>query len=65
MDTQGFVSIDVWTIVFTWINLAILALILKKLLLKPIKNILDQREKEVSGLYGCAERAKEEAEALR
>ncbi len=65
MDTQGFVSIDVWTIIFTWINLAILSLILKKLLLKPIRNILAQREQEVSGLYESAETAKQEAENLR
>lgn len=65
METQGFVSIDIWTIIFTWINLAILSLILKKLLLKPVKNILDQREKEVGELYSSAETAKQEAENLR
>ena len=65
MDTQGFVSIDVWTIVFTWINLVILSLILRKILLKPIQNILAQREQEVNDLYGSAESAKQDAETLR
>lgn len=65
MDTLQFVSIDVWTIIFTWINLAILSAILRKLLLKPVKNILDQREKEVGELYSSAETAKQEAENLR
>lgn len=65
METQGFVSIDIWTIIFTWINLCLLSLILKKILLKPIKNILAQREQEVSDLYSNAETAKQEAETLR
>ncbi len=65
MDTQGFVSIDIWTIIFTWINLFILSAILRKLLLKPVKNILDQREQEVGELYSSAETAKKEAERYR
>ncbi|MBE7042554.1 MAG: F0F1 ATP synthase subunit B [Ruminococcaceae bacterium] len=65
MDTQGFVSIDIWTIIFTWINLVILSLILRKILLKPIKSILEQREQEVMELYGNAETAKQDAEQLR
>ncbi len=65
MESLGFVSIDVWTIIFTWINLGILSVILKKLLLKPVKNILDQRESEVEELYSSAETAKQEAEDYR
>ncbi len=65
MEPLGFVSIDVWTIIFTWINLLILSAILRKLLLKPVKNILDQREQEVEELYSSAETAKQEAERYR
>ena len=65
MEPLGFVSIDVWTIIFTWINLFILSAILRKLLLKPVKNILDQREQEVGELYSSAETAKKEAERYR
>ncbi len=60
----SFVSIDVWSLIFTWANLLILFLILKKILFKPIKNIIDQREKEVSDMYENADSAQKNAESL-
>jgi len=61
---MDFVSIDTWTIIFTWINLLILVLIMKKLLFKPIMNMLAEREKEVSTMYKQAETAQQNAENL-
>ena len=65
MEALSFVSIDVWTILFTWINLAILSLLLKKLLLKPVAKILEQRDQEVRQMYDQAEDAKRQAQALQ
>lgn len=59
-----FVSIDVWTIIFTWINLIILIFIMKKLLFKPVTKMLADREKEVSTMYEKAESAQKNAESL-
>lgn len=59
-----FVTIDVWELIFTWINLLILFLLMKKFLFKPVKNILDKRESEVRKLYDDAETAKKNAAAL-
>ena len=44
-----FVSIDTWTMIFTWANLLILFLLLKKFLFKPVMKILDERAEETAG----------------
>lgn len=62
--TLEFVSIHVWTIIFTWVNLIILVLIMKKLLFKPVTNMLKAREEEVSSMYEKAETAQKNAENL-
>lgn len=59
-----FVSIDTWTIIFTWINLIILMFVMKKLLFKPVTKMLQQRENEVSTMYEKAESAQQNAEKL-
>lgn len=61
---QEFVSLAPWTIIFTWINLIILVFIMKKLLFKPVTNMLKQRENEVNSMYEKAEEAQKNAEAL-
>lgn len=59
-----FFSIDVWTIIFTWMNLIILVLIMSKFLVKPVKNILARRENEVGEMYKKAEEAQKNAEKM-
>ena len=59
-----FFSIDVWTIIFTWVNLIILILIMSKFLVKPVRKILMQRENEVSEMYKKAREAQQNAEAM-
>lgn len=61
-----FVSIppDLWTLIFTWANLLILFLLVKKLLFKPIMNIIKQREDEVGKLYEDAQTASDNAKAM-
>ena len=61
---MDFVSIDVWTIIFTWINLIILVLIMKKLLFKPVTNMLAQRDAQISDMYEKAQTAQKNAEIL-
>lgn len=62
---MSFVTIDVWTLIFTWGNLIILYLLLKKFLFKPVNNVLSAREKEISDMYSDAETAKTGAENMR
>lgn len=64
-EYQGFVSVDMWTTLFTWGNLIILYLFLKKLLWVPVKNVIDQRQAEIDGLYNDAETSKVAANEMK
>ena len=61
----SFVTIDLWTLIFTWGNLLILFFLMKKLLFKPVINILSKREQEVSDMYDNASFAKAEAANMK
>lgn len=62
---ESFVGVNLWTMLFAWVNLLILYLFLKKLLFKPLKNMIDSRQAEIDGMYSDAEEKNREAEALR
>ena len=62
---EGFVGVNLWTMIFAWINLLILYFILKKILFKPIKNMIDSRQKEIDDMYSDAENSKSEAEKMK
>ena len=62
---EGFVGVNFWTMIFAWINLLILYLVLKKLLFKPIKNMIDARQAEIDGLYKDAEESRATASELK
>jgi F-type H+-transporting ATPase subunit b len=64
-DFLSFVTIDKWEIIFTWGNLLILFLLMKKILFKPVKAILDKREKEINSIYDDAKKASDSAEKLK
>ena len=61
---QEFVAIAPWTMIFTWVNLLILVLVLKKLLFKPVMEMFAQREKEVGSMYEKAEEAQKNAQEM-
>ncbi len=60
-----FVSIDIWTTIFSWVNLLILFLLLKRFLFKPVNKILSDRAAEIEGAYREAEDSRREAEDIR
>ena len=62
---ESFVGINVWTMIFAWCNLLILYLFLKKLLFKPVKNMIDSRQAEIDGMYSDAEADRRDAEAMK
>lgn len=62
---ESFIGLNPWTALFTLINLVITFLILKKFLFKPVKKMIDDRQKEIDDTYQAADTAKAEAEALR
>lgn len=62
---ESFVGVNFWTCLFTLVNLFILYKFMKKLLFKPVQNMIDSRQKEIDDLYADAGRSKSEAEALK
>ncbi len=62
---EAFVGVNLFTMIFAWLNLLILYLFLKKLLFKPVKNMIDSRQKEIDDLYSDAEKSRTDAVALK
>ena len=62
---ESFVGVNVWTMIFAWCNLLIVYLFLKKILFKPVKNMIDSRQKEVDDMYSTAEAAESDAKAMK
>ena len=62
---ESFVGVDFWTCLFTFCNLVLLFLVMKKFLFKPVKKMIDDRQKEIDGLYEDAGKKNEEAEEMQ
>ena len=58
---KEFLTIDVWSMINTWLNLLVLLFLFKKLLYKPVMNMLAAREAEITRSYEEADKAKNEA----
>lgn len=65
MQDLDIISVNIWHIVISLANLVILFLILKKLLFKPVKKIVDKRQKEIESEYKKAEKTQTEADAIK
>lgn len=62
---ESFVGVNFWTCLFTLVNLLIVYQVMKKFLFKPVKNMIDSRQKEIDDLYADADRSKTDAAALK
>ncbi|MBR5143455.1 MAG: F0F1 ATP synthase subunit B [Clostridia bacterium] len=62
---ESFVGVNLWTMIFAWVNLLILYLLFKKFLFVPIKNMIDQRQKEIDDIYSDADSARKSAAELK
>ena len=62
---ESFVGVNFWTCIFTLCNFLILYKIMKKLLFKPVMNMIDSRQKEIDGMYDDANKSKEDAAELK
>lgn len=60
-----FVSIDLWTMIFTWLNLLILFLLLRCFLFKPVNKVLAKRAEEIENTYKAAEATQRDADLAR
>lgn len=58
---QDIISVNVWAILISLANLVILFFILKRFLFKPVKKMLDARQRSIDEDYRQADEAKNEA----
>ena len=65
MGTQELVAIVPWTLIAQLCNLFLQVFLIKKFLFKPIRNILEKRKALADAEIREAERAKEEATAIK
>ena len=47
MQSLDVISVNVWQILFSLANLLLLFILIKKLLFKPVKNVLDKRQESL------------------
>ncbi|MCD7740868.1 MAG: F0F1 ATP synthase subunit B [Ruminococcus sp.] len=63
MQSLDVISINLWQIIISLLNLVILFLIIKKLLFKPVKKVLAQRQSTIDEQYSAAKEAEGKANA--
>jgi len=65
MQSLSIISVNIWQVLISFANLAILTWILKRFLFKPVKKVLDTRRENIDAAYARAEKAEGEAEEHR
>lgn len=65
MQTLDVISVNLWQIVISLLNLVLLFLLVKKFLFKPVMKVLEQRQKQIDDRYAEADEAKTEAQESR
>ena len=65
MQNLSVISVNIWQILISMVNLLILTLIIKKFLYKPVKKMVDARRAAIDDDYAQAKAAREEAEESR
>ena len=63
MTFESFIGINPWTALFVLLNFLLLFFVAKKFLFKPVKDMIDSRQKEIDAMYADAETAKANADA--
>lgn len=61
MQSLDIISVNIWQILISLVNLLILFLLLKKFLYAPVKKAMEKRKQEIDGQYDLAQTAKEDA----
>lgn len=64
MGFEELLGVNPWTALFTLANTIAVFLVAKKFLWVPVLNMIQERQKEIDGLYADAGKAKQEAAAL-
>ena len=62
-EFEALLGVNPWTALFALANFLFLFFMLRKFLFKPVMKMIDDRQKEIDGLYKDAEDAKKDAQA--
>lgn len=65
MQNLDVISVNIWQILISLVNLVLLFLMLKKYLYKPVKNIMAKRQDEIDARYAEADAARAAANESR
>lgn len=65
MQSLEVISINIWSILISFANLAILFCLLKKFLYKPVKKVIETRQSQLDEQYAAAAEAEAVANASR
>ena len=65
MQNLSVISVNIWQIVVSLLNLLLLTWIVKRFLFKPVKKVVDARRAAIDADYAQAKAAREEAEENR
>ena len=65
MQTLEVISVNLWQMLASLVNLVLLFLIVKRFLYRPVKKMLSDRRAAIEGDYAAADAARKDAEADR
>ena len=65
MQSLDIISVNIWQILISLINLLIIYRILKKFLVKPVQKVMNERQAQVDRIYGDANQSKAQAEQMK
>ena len=65
MQSLDIISVNIWLIIISLLNLVILFLILKHFLFKPVKKIMAERQEAVDSRFSEADRKISEADKAK
>lgn len=65
MGFEAFLGVNPWTALFTLANTVTLFLVLKKMLFKPVLQMIEDRQNEIDNMYREADESQRQAKALQ
>ena len=65
VQSLDIISVNIWQILISLINLLIIYRILKKFLFKPVQKVMNERQAQVDRIYGEAHQSRDQAEQMK
>ena len=65
MQTLDIISVNIWQIIISLVNLLIIFLILKKFLFKPVQKVMTARQEQVDRIYSEADESRDSANQMK